>query len=212
MEGEGIAVRADRREPWEDPMERLLPAMMVSLLALPGCASVIDGAIDRAGDEASGVVVSAEDGAITIEGDRGSITLRGPTDQGVGAGPAGSAGVDAGTDLFADGFVAPNRLPDGLTIPVADGGTIEAGGSITESDILRMDVVLAYPASEKERLVAFYEEVFDDRADVTRADLGDGPDAVVAFLGNRVDRFVGVTIAPRGRDVVVHIEDVTPRP
>lgn len=194
-----------------------LVTLIAATLVLPGCGTLVDAALDQAteqvADEATAQAdefgVSAEDGAITIQGDQGSITLRGPADEPESAtlDTGGGPPPTAAPDFFPDGFTpAPAELPEGLTIPVPDGGTIERGISLPEPGLVRLDAVVRYPASEWDRIVAFYGD-FADGTGLTRAELDVDPGPVLVYLQESANTFIGVTIAPQGPDVVVHIED-----
>lgn len=176
---------------------RLVGAMLALVLVVAACGGksaeeeLLEQIFENAGDDIGDLDIDLDDDgddfSFTVEGEDGETATI------VGGGDDDDftitvEGEDGGTFSFGGG-----DLPDGLQIPVPDGGnvllSIEAEGNITVS--------LEYPGSDLDRLVAFYDsELKPDSDDVDRAESSftteDGEWTNVSWSSSSGDWFVNV--------------------
>lgn len=153
-------------------MRRLIPAIVVALVVV-ACGNAAEEITERAIENAAG-----DEGDVDIEIDEesGSGTMVIETDDGTQ------------TMSFGGG-----ELPDGLEVPVMDGGTVMGATESEAGDQSFIQVSLEYENADFDALVAFYDDYFDGMSDTFRNEYSDASSKTVSWSTSDGSRSVSVS-------------------
>ncbi len=107
----------------------------------------------------------------------------------------GSISIEGGAQGDAQMSFGGGELPEGLDIPVVDGYAVAGSSVMSGDDGDFINVILQYPPSEYDALVAYYDDYFDGLEGSTKTESSSEGFRNVSWSSNSGEQGVGLTSA-----------------